>query len=595
MAGGKETPRQKMIGMMYLVLTALLALNVSKQVLDAFTAIEDNTQRSNENLYLKGEEYISVLESEQDSLTETKDQAKAAKIKTFLSIITKLDKETGKMIQFIDGVKFKLLTEAGEEYDKNSPKLKNTKFIIWSKYDSKEPVKPTRFNLFKVEHKDNFDVPMNSLVGSEIGSITSELGMELWNNFKKLRKSMVEIAGSYSEGIGQDGKEKIWKLKVGDINEFDDSKDLQKQLSKMMIASGNKVNPEDLPTLQLVYELMSKNEFDEYGEDKANIHWLGRTFDHAPLVGALASLSSLQNDILQAREKLIGLLKSKVSTGDFSFNQIEAFVAGDAVVTSGQELNIKVTMAAYDSDKNPTVVINGGGSQETGKGVVNVKKIVTGNGEQTISGEVTILSKSYIPYMKKWEHKYVIVAPQGSLALPEMQTFYFEYDNIIIPSASGYISSRLSSNVGTLRKQAYGNYKDAYVLRIPKGSKGPVIIKLYGKTKEGREVPVREEKYKLKEFPRAQISNSSGKISKSKGDIIVVNLGDGFPISTAKCTIVSWILYVNGEPIPGSGNMLSNMQLKSAKIGKKVFLEVKYKMNGSTTIKETETSYKVVI
>ena len=45
MAGGKETPRQKMIGMMYLVLTALLALNVSKQILDAFVAIEDNIQR----------------------------------------------------------------------------------------------------------------------------------------------------------------------------------------------------------------------------------------------------------------------------------------------------------------------------------------------------------------------------------------------------------------------------------------------------------------------------------------------------------------------------------------------------------------------
>ena len=45
MAGGKETPRQKMIGMMYLVLTALLALNVSKSVLDAFCAIEENTQK----------------------------------------------------------------------------------------------------------------------------------------------------------------------------------------------------------------------------------------------------------------------------------------------------------------------------------------------------------------------------------------------------------------------------------------------------------------------------------------------------------------------------------------------------------------------
>ena len=595
MAGYKETPRQKMIGMMYLVLTALLALNVSKQVLEAFAAIEDNTQRSNENLYMKGQESRATLSEEFKTLRGPKDQAKKAKIKTYLSIISKLDKETGKMIQYIDAIKFQLLTEAGEEYDKNSPKLKDKEFIIWSKYNYKEPVKPIRFNLFKVEHKDNFDIPMNILVGSEIGTITSKDGMKLWNNFKALRKSMVEIAGTYSEGIGQDGKKKIWKLKVGDINKFEDSKDLQKQLRKIMFASGNKVNPEDSSTLQLVYELMSKNEFDEYGEDKANIHWLGRTFDHAPLVGALASLSSLQNDILQAREKLIALLKSKVSTGEFSFNQIEAFVAGDAVITSGQELNLKVTMAAYDSDKNPTVVINGGGSQETGKGVVNVKKIVTGNGEQTISGEVTILSKSYIPYTKKWEHKYVIVAPQGSLALPEMQTFYVEYDNILIPSASGYISSRLSSNVGALRKQAYGTYKDAYVLRISKGSRGPVIIKLYGKTKEGREVLVREEKYKLKEFPKAQVSNASGTISKSKGDIIVVNLGDGFPISTAKCTIVSWELFVNGESVPGSGNMISNMQLKSAKIGKKVFLVVKYKMNGSPTIKETETSYKVVI
>ncbi|NDC93641.1 MAG: hypothetical protein EB087_08040, partial [Flavobacteriales bacterium] len=148
MAGGKETPRQKMIGMMYLVLTALLALNVSKQVLEAFAAIEDNTQRSNENLYFKGEESKSTLIEEVETLNKPKDKAKKAKIKTYLSIITKLDKETGKMIRFIDDIKFKLLTEAGEEYDKNSPKLKDKEFIIWSKYNYKAPVKPIRFNLF---------------------------------------------------------------------------------------------------------------------------------------------------------------------------------------------------------------------------------------------------------------------------------------------------------------------------------------------------------------------------------------------------------------------------------------------------------------
>ena len=41
MAGGKETPRQKMIGMMYLVLTRLLALQVSNAVLEKFAIINE--------------------------------------------------------------------------------------------------------------------------------------------------------------------------------------------------------------------------------------------------------------------------------------------------------------------------------------------------------------------------------------------------------------------------------------------------------------------------------------------------------------------------------------------------------------------------
>jgi hypothetical protein len=594
MAGGKETPRQKMIGMMYLVLTALLALNVSKQVLEAFAAIEDNTQRSNENLYLKGQESKSTLINEVQTLNEPKDQAKKEKVKTYLSIISKLDFEVGKMIQFIDDIKFQLLTDAGEEFDKNNPKPKDRNFIVWSKFNPQEPVKPIRFNLFKVEHKDDFDVPMNLLVGSDIGKITSPKGMELWNNFKKLRKSMVEIAGTYDEGIGQDGVEKKWNVKVGDINKFTDSKDLQNQLQKMLKASGNKLNPDDLSTLKLVYELMSKNEFDEYGEDKANIHWLGRTFDHAPLVGALASLSSLQNDVLQAREKLIALLKRKVSTGDFSFNQIEAFVAGDAVVTSGQELNIKVTMAAYDTDKNPKVVISGVGTQETGKGIVNVKRKVTGNGEQTISGTVTILGKSYEEYTRNWEHKYVIIDPQGSLALPEMQTLYADHENIIVPSASGYINARPSSTQGTLVKRPYGTFKEAWVLKLPKGAKGKVTITLWGKTKDLKEVNVRSDVYNVKNFPKAQISNVSKKISKSKGGLVVVNLGEGFPITSLKFAVVSWILYVNGEPVSGNGSIISSAVLKKAKVGSKVFLVVSYKKIGSMSIDETETSYTVI-
>ena len=47
MGGGKETPRQKLIGLMYLVLMALLAMNVSKEVINAFVTLNDKIEAGN--------------------------------------------------------------------------------------------------------------------------------------------------------------------------------------------------------------------------------------------------------------------------------------------------------------------------------------------------------------------------------------------------------------------------------------------------------------------------------------------------------------------------------------------------------------------
>src|ERR1044071_4001770 len=67
MASGKQSPRQKMISMMYLVLTAMLALNVSKEILDAFVTVNnglENTGHSFDNditsLYAKFDEKKSI-------------------------------------------------------------------------------------------------------------------------------------------------------------------------------------------------------------------------------------------------------------------------------------------------------------------------------------------------------------------------------------------------------------------------------------------------------------------------------------------------------------------------------------------------------
>ena len=43
-------PRQKMINVMYLVLTAILALNVSNEVISAFKVVNTSLETSNDNI-----------------------------------------------------------------------------------------------------------------------------------------------------------------------------------------------------------------------------------------------------------------------------------------------------------------------------------------------------------------------------------------------------------------------------------------------------------------------------------------------------------------------------------------------------------------
>ncbi|MEP1095029.1 MAG: gliding motility protein GldM [Cyclobacteriaceae bacterium] len=61
MSGGSETPRQKMIGMMYLVLTALLALNVSTTVLDKFAFINQSLEQANGETSTRNSQTLSGM------------------------------------------------------------------------------------------------------------------------------------------------------------------------------------------------------------------------------------------------------------------------------------------------------------------------------------------------------------------------------------------------------------------------------------------------------------------------------------------------------------------------------------------------------
>ena len=57
------TPRQKMINLMYIVLTAMLALNVSSDVLNGFTQVEEGLKRTNTNVEERNAGILASLEA----------------------------------------------------------------------------------------------------------------------------------------------------------------------------------------------------------------------------------------------------------------------------------------------------------------------------------------------------------------------------------------------------------------------------------------------------------------------------------------------------------------------------------------------------
>jgi gliding motility-associated protein GldM len=63
MAGGNLSPRQKMINMMYLVLTALLALNVSAQILEAFQTLKESIHSSAVKFDQKNDETVELIKN----------------------------------------------------------------------------------------------------------------------------------------------------------------------------------------------------------------------------------------------------------------------------------------------------------------------------------------------------------------------------------------------------------------------------------------------------------------------------------------------------------------------------------------------------
>ena len=111
-----ETPRQRMISMMYLVYTAMLALNVSAEILQAFVTVGDSMEVTNKLLMGKAESAYTIfvpygIETVPEAIEDAKFNAKLNNIENaefFVgdveNVLPKFIKETDELpdVVFVD-------------------------------------------------------------------------------------------------------------------------------------------------------------------------------------------------------------------------------------------------------------------------------------------------------------------------------------------------------------------------------------------------------------------------------------------------------------------------------------------------------------
>jgi gliding motility-associated protein GldM len=168
MAGGKLSPRQKMINMMYLVLTALLALNVTKEVINAFVTINESVELSKDNIDKKNQttyEYFSK-QMEMDAAKYTAVNNQAQNIRKGATEINK----------FIDDLKVKLIRTA-DKIDDGLPTPR----------------------LHDMENKEDYDTPTHIMIGDDDAQGKKGEAVVLRNKLEAFKKLIITNAPKGSE------------------------------------------------------------------------------------------------------------------------------------------------------------------------------------------------------------------------------------------------------------------------------------------------------------------------------------------------------------------------------------------------------------
>ena len=479
MSGAKETPRQKMIGMMYLVYTALLAMNVSKDILDAFDTVNEGVQATNITLSQQLNQKYAAFE-EQYGLDKEKVGPYWEKAQT-------LREEANDFINYVEALKWDLVKKV-EQKDYatavNEGLLATPDTMSYGR-------KFFNINTSKIKSRDGYNQPTEYMMGNPEGPGNGGNAYELSERICRFRGEIIKAVGP--ENLNQIG---LITDSIYGPKDYVEQHEIKGDLKK-------------LPLEGEYYG--AKIKYSE-ASDPVQDSWEYHNFHHTVLVADVTLLNKIISEAQSAEMSAVNELMSDIHATDFTFDEIGAKVfAESGYLLSGQTYKAQAMVTAWKNSQLTARVKLDGGAEKVytsdAQGVIPLEWNV-GVGSHNYTGVIDMLDPSTNKMEEfPFQGSFTVAPPAVSVSATKMNVVYRGIDNpIAVGGGVGGEISATASN-GSLTRTGNGTYNlrpgDANEVTINVSSAGSSLGSM---------------KFRVKDLPKPQalIRNVvNGQVSKS--------------------------------------------------------------------------------
>ena len=420
MAHGKETPRQKMIGMMYLVLTAMLALNVSKEAVEAFKRVDEGLTKTIANYIKKNDITYAAFDR---AAAENPDKAGKWKNKA-----QEVKQGANDLFNYIQGLKIEIITKAEGS-------------------DSEALLPDNKINIHAIKRIDDTNVPSEILIASNEAGKANALKAAI----NQYRDFLIETL----DGGDKNAEESI----LSTLNTDDPRNPENTGTEKWENATF-----QTLP-LVAVITILSKMQVDVRNSEADVLNYLYGQIDAGSF-----------------RFNRIDATVIPTSTYVMQGNDYEAKVFVSATdSTQDPEILIGNYNIKPNADGTKTYEMIGNYSKlpvdESGIGIYRVKAGAVG--DKSWGGIINIKAPNGTIRSYPFNEKYAVGLPNVVVSPTAMNVLYMGIDNPIDISVPGVGSDKLTAKMsnGDIKKGKYKNYRGEWIAQ-PKniGTNAQIIV-----------------------------------------------------------------------------------------------------------------------